>query len=113
MDWIVQVKTKSGYIKDVKVFDYNYPNDAVEAALAQTGATEYINFHSVSNDSKSETSSSDNIIYTTSSGGSPPKNALELFGYLVLGFFATIAYVPLGFAIFGWMAYRAIKVNGI
>jgi hypothetical protein len=41
-DWTVKVKTRSGYIKDVVVYDYCYPMDAVDAAMAQTDAVDYI-----------------------------------------------------------------------
>jgi hypothetical protein len=44
MNWTVKVKTKTGYIKDVEVKDYVYPDDAIRAALSQTGSTEYISY---------------------------------------------------------------------
>jgi hypothetical protein len=43
-NWIVKVKTQTGYVKDVLVEDYIYPKDAVEAALAQTGAEMMISY---------------------------------------------------------------------
>lgn len=42
MNWCVTVKTETGYIKQVKVYDYNFESDAVNAALSQTGATQYL-----------------------------------------------------------------------
>lgn len=42
MDWEVQVITKDMQIKNVKVYDYNYPSDAQRAALCQTGADRVI-----------------------------------------------------------------------
>lgn len=42
MDWEVQVITKDMQIKNVKVYDYNYPSDAQRAALAQTAAERVI-----------------------------------------------------------------------
>lgn len=42
MDWTVTVKTQTGYIKNVVVYDYNTQSDAIDAALAQTGAAEAI-----------------------------------------------------------------------
>ena len=42
MDWEVQLITKDGQIKTVKVYDYNYPSDAESAALSQTGGQRII-----------------------------------------------------------------------
>ena len=41
-DWEVQLITKDGQIKTVKVYDYNYPSDAENAALSQTGGQRII-----------------------------------------------------------------------
>jgi hypothetical protein len=41
-DWEVQLITKDGQIKTVKVYDYNYPSDAESAALSQTGGQRII-----------------------------------------------------------------------
>lgn len=41
-DWKVKVITKSNQVKDVVVYDYTYPGDAIDAAIAQTNAKNYI-----------------------------------------------------------------------
>lgn len=41
-DWEVQLITKDGQIKTVKVYDYNYQSDAESAALSQTGGQRII-----------------------------------------------------------------------
>jgi hypothetical protein len=58
MDWEVQVATKTGQIKTVKVYDYAYPEDAKRAALAQTGADRIIWASTFINREKSSDSSS-------------------------------------------------------
>jgi hypothetical protein len=47
MDWDVQIVTKSNQIKTVRVTDYSYPEDAVNAAIAQTDAKSVITYNLV------------------------------------------------------------------
>jgi hypothetical protein len=107
MDWIVKIKTQSGYVKDVIVYDYNYPSDAVEAALAQTGADIYINcspyFDIEDRDTSSyhSSSSSNSGSYSTN-----PEAELEFIFWLCLGFIAILAYAPLAFVLFSVMTIR-------
>lgn len=44
MDWIVTVKTQHHQIKEVLITDYVNPSDAVDAAMAQTNATNFISW---------------------------------------------------------------------
>jgi hypothetical protein len=108
MDWIVKIKTQSGYVKDVIVYDYNYPSDAVDAALAQTGADNYIYcspyFDTEDRDTsgyQSSSSSSDGS-YSTNPGAE-----LEFIFWLCLGFIAILAsHTPLAFVLFSIMTIR-------
>lgn len=54
MDWDVQIVTKSNQIKTVRVTDYSYPQDAVNAAIAQTDAKNVITYNLVGNRPDSE-----------------------------------------------------------
>ena len=107
MDWIVKIKTQSGYVKDVIVYDYNYPSDAVEAALAQSGADTYINcspyFDIEDRDTSSyqSSSSSSDGSYSTN-----PEAELEFIFWLCLGFIAILVYAPLAFVLFSVMTIR-------
>jgi hypothetical protein len=64
MDWNVRVVTKSNQIKTVRVNDYIYASDAIDAALAQTDAVSVINC-GVVNDPK-EVEPTPNQIYDNS-----------------------------------------------
>jgi len=63
-DWNVQVFTQDGQVKNVKVYDYNYPSDAERAALSQTGGAKVI-----WSSPFCDTLGSDNEPTTQSSGG--------------------------------------------
>jgi hypothetical protein len=112
MDWIVKIKTQSGYVKDVIVYDYNYPQDAVDAALAQTGAKSYVNYspYFKSNSTQDTSSSNSSYNYTIRSSGSSSKD-LEFIFWLCLGLITVIVFPPLGVVIFGVMVVRLNKKN--
>jgi hypothetical protein len=44
MDWKVKVVTSSNQVKDIVVYDYTYPSDAVKAAMSQTNAKSVISY---------------------------------------------------------------------
>lgn len=113
MDWIVKVKTRSNQIKDVKVYDYAYPDDAMEAALAQTAAVEAISCYPFQEEKESTSTS-----YNTQSDSYTPYTGKVIYGYerefalyAILGLITIMTIPPIGFVIFAWMSYRAIKLN--
>lgn len=114
MDWIVNIQTRSNQIKEVKVYDYTYPSDATEAALAQTGAVRAISCYPFQ-DNEIESSNTPNSInsdsYTPYTGKVIYGYEREFLLYIVLGLITIITIPPIGFAIFAWMSYRAIKLN--
>jgi hypothetical protein len=64
MDWDVQIVTKQNQIKTVRVTDYIYPTDAINAAIAQTDAVRVVNYSLVNKEPDLE--SHPNPFYNTS-----------------------------------------------
>jgi hypothetical protein len=82
MDWNVKVVTQSNQIKDVKVFDYIYPSDAVDAAVAQTDAKSVITCNPITNDIEYNSNSNNYYISDSSSGIDWDNN--QFFQYFVV-----------------------------
>jgi hypothetical protein len=115
MNWVVKVKTKNNYIKDVIVNDYCYPTDAIDAALAQTDSTEYISCVPYCNETKNsfDVEYQESQYISTSPRRSNVTGTEELtnLGLIVLGTILCIVAFPLGLMVFGYLSYRAFEQN--
>lgn len=92
MDWKVKVITKNDYMKDVIVYDYPYPSDATDAAMAQTDAKSFISCEPYFQKTDSFTSSD----YSSPTNYNSSYSANELTGFE--GILLIIAALTLVFA---------------
>lgn len=115
-DWIVKVQTQTGYVKEVLVSDYIYPQDAVEAALAQTGAKSMISYKPASDNQDNSNSSG----YLGNSNQSPsfefgPKyssaDKLQTIGIMLGGLIVFALFPPLAIVAAIVLFIKLYKVN--
>lgn len=104
-DWVVSVQTKSGYIKQVIVYDYNFPDDAVDAALAQTGGVRtlgYSAYYPSTNNkpedryyNKPEDRYYENSDYTQNNYSvSDPDKTMAVLLFVFIGLFCLLTFSP-------------------
>jgi hypothetical protein len=107
-DWKVKIRTDTGYIKDVVVHDYNYPQDAVDAALSQTGASDYVSYEPhFENGSEYYSSKTIQQNYRKGSYVSTNSSAeFEFVCWMTLGLLFVMISIPIAFILFSIMAIR-------
>lgn len=115
MDWNVKVVTEDNYVKDVVVEDYIYPDDAVRAALSQTGAKTFISYSSVVDKTDTSSSNFSNVEYIQELGQFGPQynntDQLQLILLMILGIITFAFIPPLAILIAIAFFYKVIKVN--
>jgi pilus assembly protein TadC len=115
MDWNVKVITEDNYVKEVVVKDYIYPDDAVRAALSQTGAKEVISYSSVVNEVNNSSSNSSNVEYSQGLGQFGPQynntDQLQIILLMIVGIIVFSFVPPLAILIAIAFFIKIIKVN--
>lgn len=111
-DWKVKVQTDNSYVKEVIVYDYISPQDAVDSALAQTGASSYITCVPYYGNSYSDAT---NRNYESNrnrqSVSSNPNTELEFVFWVTLGMLFVMISIPIAFVIFSIMTIRLAMSN--
>lgn len=114
-DWNVRVETETGYVKDVQVKDYIYMDDAVNAALSQTGAKTFISAYNLPDSSDVSQNSSNQIRVERHSTSWGPrytrKDKMQIYALYAFGVLAFLVVPPLAIVVGVLVLIKAIWVS--
>jgi len=113
MDWKVKVMTRTGYVKDVKVYDYINPQDAVKAALSQTDSTQFITVEHIPDETYSSTYSQSNVEYSRPGSWGSQYNELDKLQLtlLMLGMIVFAVFPPISILLAIVFVVKVITAN--